>query len=236
MSEKSIVKDSVAILLPCANSVDPKFIQHYGVLIASSCKNGYQVSQVGVTERTLIHSARNWLAEGFLETDCEWGFWIDSDMILPSNTIPTMIKWAKTLNAEFLTGIYYKRLGDHAPLAMVRDSDKVYKSKYEHSSMVPLGDSKQPFKIHATGFGCVLTHRDMFKKLQKPYFKYHYDEGIECSEDFYFCVQAREAGIPLWAIPEIDCGHIGDAKVITKKDCVYDKEKMKLVELDKIGG
>jgi hypothetical protein len=230
------VKDSVAVLVPCANSAEPRFVQHFGTLIASSCKHGYQVSQVGVTERTLIHSARNYLADGFLKTDCEWGFWIDSDMVLPSNTIPIMINWAKKLNAKFLTGIYYQRIGSHRSVCMIRQEGKQYKTEYEHTSIVPLGSSNEPFKVHAAGFGCILTHRDIFKDIPKPYFNYIYGEDGECSEDFYFCIKARKAGISLWAIPELDCGHIGHAPIITKKDCKYDEKNMMKIELNKIGG
>ena len=227
MSE--IVKDSVALLMPCAGAVDPKVVQTALVLTSFANANGTQVRQVGVTERTLIHTARNVLAKGFLETDCEWSFWMDSDMILEPRTIPVMVQWAKRLNAKFLTGIYYQRMGNHMPVIFVRDEKvKKYEDEYAHSCVAPPKDSKKPFLVHRTGFGCVLLHRDVLAKLEEPYFKYPYvNEKKELSEDFYFCIKAQKAGVDLWAIPELDCGHVGTAPIIRAKDFVPGPDMIK---------
>lgn len=224
MSLKEIVKDSVAILSPCANSVEPRAYQFAMIVASAASASGFPVRQVGVTERTLIHTARNVLANEFLATDCEWAFWLDSDMVLPANTIPVMMRWAKKLNAQFLTGIYHQRMGDHKPLALVRNESVVsYKEESEHSMVIVPEGCTTPFKIHCCGFGCVLMHRDVLLKLKNPYFKYEMQEGKkELSEDFYFCIQARKAGIDLWAIPELACGHLGQAPIITKNDFKYD--------------
>lgn len=229
MSLKEIVKDSVAILSPCANSVEPRAYQFGMVLASASSAQGFPVRQVGVTERTLVHTARNILAEEFLNTDCEWAFWLDSDMVLPANTIPIMMRWAKKLDAQFLTGIYYQRMGKHNPLVLVRDEKlRKYEDDFSHSAIIPPEGCKTPFKIHCCGFGCILMHREVLMKLEKPYFKYDYISAKkELSEDFYFCIQARKAGIKLWAIPELECGHIGQAPVITKRDFVDDGKTLK---------
>lgn len=224
MSLKEIVKDSVAILSPCANSVEPRAYQFGMVLASASSANGYPVRQVGVTERTLIHTARNVLANEFLSTDCEWAFWLDSDMILPPNTIPIMMRWAKELKAQFLTGVYYQRMGDHKPLVLLRNENAVqYKEEAEHSMVIVPDGCKQPFKVHCCGFGCVLMHRDVLLKMDQPFFKYECPTGKkELSEDFYFCINARKKGIDLWAIPELKCGHLGQAPIITKDDFKFD--------------
>lgn len=228
---QEIVKDSVALLSPCANSVEPRAYQFAMSLVSSSSKNGYPVMQIGVTERTLIHSARNILAEGFLASECEWAFWLDSDMVLPSNTIPVMMKRAKELKAEFLTGVYYQRIGEHRPLVLTRIPGKEYKDEYGHSNVNPPERYKDPFCVDCAGFGCVLMHRSVLEKLKKPYFKYLFsDDGHDISEDFYFCVQAKKAGIKLWAIPELQCFHIGQAPLIGRKD-YKGKEDLK-VELE----
>ena len=228
MSLKEIVKDSVAILSPCANTVEPRVYQVGMVLASSSTLAGYPVRQVGVTERTLIHSARNILASEFLNTDCEWAFWLDSDMVLPPNTIPIMIGWAKRLKAEFLTGVYYQRMGDHNPLILIRDEkQRKYEDEFSHSNINPPEGCKTPFKVHCCGFGCVLMHRDVLNKMDKPYFKYDFFDKKELSEDFYFCIQARKKGIDLWAVPELECFHIGQAPLIGRKDFKSDGKTLK---------
>lgn len=221
MSSVAIAKNTVAILSPCANSVEPKAFQSAMAIAANAGANGIEPRFVGVTERMLVHTARNVLAEGFLKTECEWAFWLDSDMILPANTIPTMISWANKIGAKFLTGIYYQRIGEHKPLVLVRNENVKYEDDISFSSLLPPEGLKTPYKIDACGFGCVLTHRDVFENLAKPYFKYDFVGGKEFSEDFYFCKKAKEAGVQLWAVPELNCGHIGEAPIITKKDCAY---------------
>ncbi len=214
---KEIVKGSVAVLSPCANSVEPRAYQFAMTLVAGA---GGLVRQVGVTERTLIHTARNILAQEFLNTDCEWAFWLDSDMVLPSNTIPIMLKRAKELDAKFLTGVYYQRIGDHKPLILIRDEKAFnYKDAYGHSNVNPPEGCKTPFKVHCCGFGAVLMHRDVLTQMEYPYFKYEFIDGIkDLSEDFYFCLEAKKRGIDLWAIPELDCRHLGQAPMIGRED------------------
>lgn len=224
-----IVKDSIAILSPCANSVEPRSYQFAMVLASASSAEGFPIRQVGVTERTLIHTARNVLASEFLKTDCEWAFWLDSDMILPAKTIPIMVRWAKKLNAEFLTGIYHQRMGDHKPLVLVRDNEKIsYDDDFSHNMVIIPDGCSTPFQADCCGFGCVLMHRNVLGKIEKPYFKYIFTEkGKEVSEDFYFCMQAKKAGIQLWVIPDLDCGHLGQAPVITKRDFKFEGETLK---------
>lgn len=232
MSSKEIKKDSVALLMPCGAPVEPSVVQSALLLVLGAAKLGIEVSQVGITNRTLIDTARNMLAKEFMNTDCEWSFWMDSDMILPANTIPTMIARAKELNAKFLTGVYCRRMGDHRPLLWrrkIEDSDgnihvdHTKDDRWVTTDVMIHPDKKQPFKVDACGFGCCLIHRSVYEQLEYPYFQafWHEWEGkkIQVSEDFYFSTIAREKGIQLWAIPELKCGHMGFAPTITINDC-----------------
>ena len=230
MSLKEIVKDSVAILIPCGGMVEPRVFQSAIVLTSYANENGYKIRQVGVTESTLIHTARNVLARGFLETDCEWSFWMDSDMILEARTIPALLSWAKKLNVKLVTGVYYQRYGEHVPVILIRDEkNRSYEDVYSHTPILPPEGQKAPFKINRAGFGCMMVHRDVLVALDEPYFKYSFiSDKKEFSEDFYFCMQAEQAGFELWAIPELTCGHVGQAPVITRADCKPSKHTMPL--------
>jgi GT2 family glycosyltransferase len=175
--------------------------------------NMYPMHMIGVTERVMIHTARNILAREAIATDCEWVFWADSDMTFPLDTIPKMMKYAEKLGAKMLTGEYYKRLGRMEPVAQVVVNGKRH-CVYPHDN--------RPFKIDACGFGCVLTHRSVFEAVDYPYFKYE-TAGEEVSEDFHFCDKVRKKNIDIWLLPEISCGHIGIPPVVTKKDFVPGK-------------
>jgi hypothetical protein len=230
-----IRKDSVAFLMPCSGDVDPRVLQSAAALVGFASAHGFSVSQVGVTVRTLVHTARNTLAQGFLQTDCEWAFWMDSDMILEPRTIPVMVNWMKRLGGKLATGIYYQRMGEHKPLIFLKDpktadgkSIHEMPDEYSHCSIVPKPDLTVPFQIDAAGFGCFLTHRSAFDGMEQPYFKNHFfKDNKEVSEDFYFCIKARRLGHEIHAIPELKCGHIAEGAAIYAEQFIPPaKEKM----------
>jgi hypothetical protein len=175
-----------------------------------------------------IDDARNLLAETFLKGSSEWIFWMDSDMTFPEDTLVKLFKVAEEKKAKMVTGIYYQRKGLNYPVLWSRgetleesgtqtglNSPRAKTNKYVGTFVFPHIDKKEPFKVHAAGFGCVLVHRSIFEIMARPWFKFL--KG-ECSEDFYFFVNAQELGYDLWAEPTIDLGHIGDAPVIKKAD------------------
>lgn len=229
-------KETVAFLMPCAEAVNPASVQSALTVVGSACRNGIEVKQIGLTERTLIHSARNWLSRDFLSTDCEWAFWMDSDMVLEPRTIPVMLKHARELNAQFLTGIYYQRMGEHRPVLGVNaatssetgESMKL-SDPYSHVPVAVSEHATIPFKVDMCGFGCVLLHRDVYTKMVYPYFRFLFQENKPdsyVSEDCYFCTKARELGFDIWAIPELKCGHLGQPPIITAKDFKIDHSKV----------
>ena len=123
-------------------------------------------------------------------------------------------------------------MGDHRPLLWRRKLvaedetvlvDHTKDDRWVTTDVIIHPDKKQPFKVDACGFGCCLVHRSVYEKLKFPYFQAFWtdwkDKRIQVSEDFYFCTIAREAGVQLWAIPEIKCGHLGFGKVYTINDC-----------------
>ncbi len=225
----------IAFLSPVAESVPASAFQYVMAAAIKAMESGLRIEQIGVTERTLVQSARNILAKGFLDTDCEWAFWWDCDTIVPANVIPQLFKTATEQNAKFVSAIYYQRLGGHFPCIWKKDPilengespkftpqselgpmNETTNDEYRHFFVMPGPKNTKPFKIDVCGFGCCLTHRSMFEKIAYPYFKII---SGECSEDFYFCVEAKKAGFQLWADPIPRLGHIGPAQVIYREHC-----------------
>lgn len=233
---------TVALLCPVAETLDPVIFQHTLAMVSFSSQNGVKIKDVGVTKRTLVHSARNALAKGFLQTDNEWAFWMDADMLLPSNTIVKLLETAEKTGGKFVTGIYYQRLGEHFPVLWKKDPETIDgerlfsdpklrhdgKEAYKHHYVVPSPNAVEPFRADVCGFGCVLMHRSILEKLEYPYFKMITDD---CSEDFYFCLQAKKAGVELWADPSLTLGHMSDPVFITKKDFKIQQSELKQVKV-----
>lgn len=234
-------KPKVAFLCPNSGLIESEAVKYMMAAIASAWKHGIQVEQIGLAERMVIHTARNCLATMFMQTDCEWAFWVDSDMIIPPNTIQRLMNTAKEKNALFATGVYYQRQGEHMAVLWKKDpvdekgvpypysNKKDDMNAYRHHAIVPNPDSKRAFKADVCGFGCVLTHRSMFTTIKKPWFKTIADQ---CSEDFYFCTQARMAGIQLWADPSLRIGHIGTPQIIFAEHMKIDKANLKPIKVE----
>jgi len=221
------MKKQVSIAVPVAESVPVVTFQTVLALVNYAAMNGVEIRHIGVTHRQLIDDARNGLAEAFLASDTEWMLWLDSDMTFPKETLTELFKVAEEKNAKMVTGIYYQRRGENLPVLWSRgeetehaglsgvENQRAKVNKYVGAFAFPNPNKKDPFKVHAAGFGCVLVHRSVFEVLDRPWFKFL--PGV-CSEDFYFFVNAKEAGFDLWATPNLDLGHIGDAPIITKAD------------------
>lgn len=222
-----MLKKEVSIAIPIAQVVDGKTMQTILTLVNYASKNGINIKDIGITERVLIDDARNMLTETFLESDTEWILWLDSDMTFPRETLVSLFNVAEKTGSKMVTGIYYQRKGLNYPVLWSRGdeleggnktgvmSPRAATNKYVGTFIFPNKDKKEPFKVHAAGFGCVLIHRSVFEVLPRPWFQFI--KGV-CSEDFYFFINAQEAGYELWADPTLDLGHIGDAPIITKRD------------------
>jgi hypothetical protein len=234
------MKKEVSIAIPVAQLVDPIVLQSMLGLVNYAAINEIKIVDIGITKGQLIDDARNGLAETFLATNTEWLFWMDSDMTFPKETLVELFKVADEKKTKMVTGVYYQRKGNNFPVLWSRGSEtetgqisgmensRAKTNKYVGSFLFPHPNKKEPFKVHAAGYGCVLIHRSVFEVLDRPWFKFI--PGT-CSEDFYFFINAQEAGFELWATPTLDLGHIGDAPVITKKDFFMKLEKSNL-EID----
>lgn len=229
------IMDTVTVLCPIAESVNPLTFQSALSVVGYSSRNGVQIEFIGVTERTLVDTARNVLTREFLKTSSDWAFWMDADMVLPKDAITQLLKTAKEKDAKMVTGIYYQRGRKHWPVCWVRDPKMQNGTKVVHENedeynaneflgvyAVPGPEAKLPFIANTAGFGCCLIHRNVFESLEDPWFQFL---PGRCSEDFYFFVNAKKKGFTLWADPTLHLGHVGSPKIVYREDCYENLKK-----------
>lgn len=164
---------------------------------------------------SLINRARNLLARQFLESDCDYLLFLDTDLRFEPEQIASLIKSQKDLVA----GIYPCK---------------------EITPRYPTGcrpDSKKEGHLIAADYlptGCMLIHRSVFEAIirKMPEIEYRSDDylgGKKCwaffqdgifedlgqrrhlSEDYAFCKYARDCGIQPWLDSSVTCYHIGRA-------------------------
>jgi len=174
-------------------------------------------------------TGREAITRGVLDRDVKWIFHLDSDLLIPPETIPTMIKWSEEFNLPLLSGLYWAK----KPLSMtggipmpaawlkVAEHEKENRIDFQPVDLKPHLGKKSIVNCDVTGAGCMLVNAEVFKKLDKsdpnkPYFQWGLGRKdkdgkplLQMSEDFYFhtrCV--RELGIFPHVCCGIQCDHI----------------------------
>lgn len=140
----------------------------------------------------IISENREKIAEIGLQNNCDYIFFIDSDMKFNPIILQTLVNHGKDI-----IGVDYNYR--FLPLT---STVKLFPNTIK---------GKDLMKVAAVGTGCLLIKTDVFKKLDKPYFPMEYSEGkVICTEDVGFCEKARKEGFDVWCDPSISVGHIGD--------------------------
>lgn len=150
-----------------------------------------------------IGDSRNLIVEHALEIGYDYIMWVDSDMILPKNTLMKLMGHDK----DICSGVYaYKILGGENAVAKRFIKDK--KDTYEDVPLKEIRSKETLMEIDGVGFGCVLTKVDIFRNIKKPWFHYTPKMG----EDIYFCRKAQKAGYKVYLDTSIKADHIGTVR------------------------
>lgn len=154
-----------------------------------------------------IDAARNTLVQKMQDSNCDWIFFLDTDVICPTDTIQRLLSH----RLPIVSGLYYTR---HAPISPAMWNDTGDKAHFVSINQFQVGSLVE---AHVIGMGCCLIHRSVFDKLEKPYFKWtngFQENGI--SEDFYFCNKARDTGFHIFVDTSIICEHEFSGKTSDK--------------------
>jgi len=167
----------------------------------------------------VIDISRDKAVQLAIQQGARWLFFWDTDLILPSDALKKLLAHDKPI----VGGLYVRRHNppfnemlkfrtDGLPgLAPIRDGE------YQMGSLL---------EVDAIATGCMLVKTDVFEKI-KP-FQLTID-GVAArpawflwtewrmgaggmSEDFAFCVRARQSGIPIFCDTSIHAQHVGPMK------------------------
>jgi GT2 family glycosyltransferase len=156
-----------------------------------------------MVSNSLVYEAREEIARQFMDSDCEYLFFLDNDMTFDPRT-PLLLARHKR---DIVTAKAFKRVRPYAPCFYtkldIRDDGKQLME-------VPIqyGDGLLP--IEGCGMACCLIHRSVFERTPKPWFF----PMPQFGEDLAFCYRARQAGVELFCDTTIQCGHLGISQVI----------------------
>ncbi len=161
---------------------------------------------VGTTDKMYLHSASNLLVEQFLMSDCTHLFWTEMDMMMPFWTIPVLLAHDKPI----ISGVYFLRKGDGQSCLYMKGDVPVTTGIH---SLVPVSifPEDSVFKVHCPGMGCVLFKREVFEKIEPPWFdlKEGYDRVRKTKtgygQDVFFYSKVANAGLDVWVDSSVHC-------------------------------
>jgi hypothetical protein len=144
-------------------------------------------------------------------------FFLDSDVIPPSNVVYRLLKH----NKPIISGLYYRRSPPHGAPVMIRNG--TWFTNYVPGSTV---------EVDMVGAGCLLLSREFLEHFPAQRPGHHWfnwtvnfknlkplpvdiQEHLCLSEDFTFNVWAKEKmGISTWVDTSIECRHCGAAQAV----------------------
>lgn len=200
LAEMKLVKDvkyPVVVLTPHKTESDYREWREwlYDLLLF-----GPDVGFLEARGRGLAAERTRLVGRAIRETNREYFFFLDDDVIPPPNVLTALLSHQKPI----VCGIYWAKYEKdrRCPAAWIGEGT----GPTARHTPISLDHKERLIEVDHTGLGCALIHRDVFKKVSEPWFKY----TIDCSEDFYFFDKvAREAGIKPLIDLDVKCRHIG---------------------------
>jgi hypothetical protein len=155
--------------------------------------------------------ARNAAVQQFLQSDCSHLFFLDSDVIPPSDAILRLL----ARNVPVVSGMYCRRSPPHGIPVAIKNG--TWLTNFRKGEVV---------EVDYVGAGCLLVRRDVFEALppsdaarNKHWFDWRVDmaglvpQGEAVSEDFRFCQLVREKlNTKILLDTSIECRHCGFAQ------------------------
>lgn len=208
---------SVVIAYPCNGNIHVRFHRSIIALMEYDRFQGWDnlLAEKAVVSGANISKARNELVEWFLnETDGEWLWFIDTDMVFEPDTLPRLLCAAQVAGADVIGGL----------CCMIDDNDGPIPTIYqlgnfgqgEITRVVFDFEENALMQVAATGGACLLIKRQVLETIRDrtpdnpwPWFSETVINGNWVSEDIHFCLLANSCGHPVF----VDCTtQIGHAK------------------------
>jgi GT2 family glycosyltransferase len=156
----------------------------------------------------LIDDARNKIVKHAIENRFDGILFVDSDMVIPKNTLTDMSKE----NKDIISALYIKKNDKKVIELFFKNENYVNDGLVIRNIREDEIINKDVIEIDACGFGCVLIKTSVFLRVGYPYFKFTInpnDDLLRVGEDIDFCIKAKSKGFKLYAATNIRAGHIG---------------------------
>lgn len=165
-------------------------------------------TEVDMNRCGLVHWNRDWVLDGFLKSDKQKLFWIDSDMVWKPDAFIRML--ALSTLRDVVCAAYMAKQDDTVNF-QIKGTDKPQST-----------DELGLFEIMGTGLGFTVMDRKVAEEVSKDkplkvhqgremreVFRTDIVDGRARGEDIAFFADIGELGHKIWLDPTIELGHVG---------------------------
>lgn len=155
--------------------------------------------------------AREEAAEEALKGNFDYLFMIDDDMICMDDLFQKLQRH----DVDIVCPLAFTRNPPYHPViyASVEGWDGVSQTDYFMNTVVKNYPKDSLVEVDASGFGAALIKVDVFRKMEKPFFKSTCGTG----EDIFFCYRAKKAGARVFVDTSTKLGHLTHPPVVTEE-------------------
>ena len=209
----------IAIAIPFNGNWIPEWVEKMYLPLMYQPANWCQKIAF-LTRVPSISVARNTLVEQALAINADYLFFLDSDIVMESPSDPNtalsqlyqiMNKSKDTSDPHYkdgriVSGLYRSKQKTGFGFAMWK--------KYQDKGFTPIANWQGNYlSVDVVGTGFMLIDMKIFKEVPKPWFVWNDPGGI--SEDFYFCLLAKQQGFDTHVFSDVKLSHLGTLKVKT---------------------
>lgn len=125
---------------------------------------------------------------------------LDWDHVHPADIVQRfVVSLTAHPEIQILGGLNYMRSEPYEPCVWIKKDGKYYRPHKWQPGII---------EVEYVGFGCIAIAREVFEKIDYPWFVNDHSEG-GWLQDINFCKKAREAGIRVWCDYELTSPHVG---------------------------
>jgi GT2 family glycosyltransferase len=167
------------------------------------------------TEGNNPANQRNQLVKDFLNTECEWLYFADTDTVFAPNIIHRLLAHTDP-DHMIVSGLIYVDGRPPFPMMYRRVAD-IASGNGPFGVFQSIAEWKREdcIRVDAVGGGCLLVHRDVYLEIEKKlpnrnctWFEYANFAGMAIGEDITFCMRAADIGHKIWVDTSTRVGHI----------------------------
>ncbi len=145
-----------------------------------------------------IDEARNILVGRVLdETPATHLFFVDQDMILPPDTLGTLLRD----DLDAVSAVYFDKSERHRPVGW---------SCLEPPARLEEFDPEGIQAVAGFGMGAMLLRTDFLRRMAERFEDREWFRSERCGEDMHFSRRAAEMGVDIHLDGRVQCGHVAD--------------------------